>query len=313
MKKNTGFSLIEILICSLIIGIAGITLAKLQTVFILNSSIAEQRIEASAFAQSRLDQIRRFIDTHNKLVSSETIDNGIAIDLIGEKTLNGKSAQFKNTICIKKTSSEACRTSATDLTLAEKDILMVQSTTTWTDASNTPQATVLFSKLIKSTAPWPNPICQWTASNAVGYQKGMYALHTMSSNKKNVWLCNKTGGCGVAEPAAGSGWVDVGQFMPNPTPGIHIDTSSACTPPNPDGSPKTSGSGAGPTTAPTAAPAPTATPSGGGAIPWAEGVTYTAGQKVTYNGGTYECIQAHTAWVGTNWNPAATPTMWKKL
>src|SRR5262249_28572289 len=44
---------------------------------------------------------------------------------------------------------------------------------------------------------------------------------------------------------------------------------------------------------------------------WAEGNTYNVGDSVTYNGATYTCLQTHTAFVGANWNPAATPSLWR--
>src|SRR3954452_13899253 len=46
---------------------------------------------------------------------------------------------------------------------------------------------------------------------------------------------------------------------------------------------------------------------------WAEGVTYTVGQQVTYNGHLYQALVTHTAYVGAGWNPAATPSLWKDL
>ncbi|GIE74795.1 hypothetical protein Aph02nite_07450 [Actinoplanes philippinensis] len=46
---------------------------------------------------------------------------------------------------------------------------------------------------------------------------------------------------------------------------------------------------------------------------WAEGVSYTAGQQVTYQATLYQALVTHTAWAGTGWNPAATPTLWKSL
>ncbi|AEV83871.1 glycoside hydrolase family 18 [Actinoplanes sp. SE50] len=46
---------------------------------------------------------------------------------------------------------------------------------------------------------------------------------------------------------------------------------------------------------------------------WAEGVTYTAGQQVTYQSKLYQALVTHTAYAGTGWNPAATPTLWKEL
>ena len=44
---------------------------------------------------------------------------------------------------------------------------------------------------------------------------------------------------------------------------------------------------------------------------WTAGVAYKVGDKVTYNGSTYECLQAHTS-IST-WYPSAVPALWKKL
>ncbi|UXY17339.1 glycosyl hydrolase family 18 protein [Chitiniphilus purpureus] len=46
---------------------------------------------------------------------------------------------------------------------------------------------------------------------------------------------------------------------------------------------------------------------------WQEGNTYTAGTKVSYSGREYEALVTHVAYVGANWNPASTPTLWKDL
>jgi chitinase len=46
---------------------------------------------------------------------------------------------------------------------------------------------------------------------------------------------------------------------------------------------------------------------------WAEGNTYTAGTQVTYNSHLYSALVTHTAWPGSGWNPAATPSLWKDL
>ncbi|GLS04271.1 hypothetical protein GCM10007860_14180 [Chitiniphilus shinanonensis] len=43
---------------------------------------------------------------------------------------------------------------------------------------------------------------------------------------------------------------------------------------------------------------------------WAEGNTYAAGTVVSYNGHNYRALVTHTAYVGANWNPAATPSLW---
>lgn len=44
---------------------------------------------------------------------------------------------------------------------------------------------------------------------------------------------------------------------------------------------------------------------------WQSGVSYKLGDKVTYQGKTYECIYAHTSHMG--WLPGTVPTLWKQL
>ncbi|MFF9622226.1 carbohydrate-binding protein [Streptomyces griseosporeus] len=53
-------------------------------------------------------------------------------------------------------------------------------------------------------------------------------------------------------------------------------------------------------------PGPTPTPPGG---TWTVGVTYRAGDRVTYAGRAYVCLQAHTAQPG--WEPPAVPALWR--
>lgn len=45
-----------------------------------------------------------------------------------------------------------------------------------------------------------------------------------------------------------------------------------------------------------------------GAPAWAEGVTYKVGDRVTFAGAAYVCLQAHTSQAG--WTPAAVPSLW---
>ncbi|GGZ23526.1 carbohydrate-binding protein [Streptomyces nitrosporeus] len=60
----------------------------------------------------------------------------------------------------------------------------------------------------------------------------------------------------------------------------------------------------GPTDPPT--DPPTTPPSG----TWAAGTTYRAGDRVTYNGGSYRCLQGHTAVPG--WEPPLVPALWER-
>lgn len=49
------------------------------------------------------------------------------------------------------------------------------------------------------------------------------------------------------------------------------------------------------------------------ATAWKEGPTYATGQVVSYQGSNYKALTSHTAYVGTNWNPVAAPTLWGKV
>jgi len=57
------------------------------------------------------------------------------------------------------------------------------------------------------------------------------------------------------------------------------------------------------TTTTTTAPPPSGT--------WAAGTSYPAGTRVTFNGLSYECLQAHTAITG--WEPPNAPSLWRQL
>ncbi|NED56167.1 cellulose-binding protein, partial [Micromonospora aurantiaca] len=63
------------------------------------------------------------------------------------------------------------------------------------------------------------------------------------------------------------------------------------------------------TPTPTETPTPTPTPTEQPGDTWQAGTAYAAGDRVTYNGATYTCLQAHTAIAG--WEPPNTPALWQ--
>ncbi|MEU4623677.1 lytic polysaccharide monooxygenase [Actinoplanes sp. NPDC023801] len=66
-----------------------------------------------------------------------------------------------------------------------------------------------------------------------------------------------------------------------------------------------------PTTPAPTTPTPTPTtpaPTNPGSTTWAAGKAYKAGDRVTYNGASYQCRQAHTALAG--WEPPYTAALW---
>ncbi|GAA3118143.1 lytic polysaccharide monooxygenase [Streptosporangium carneum] len=68
-----------------------------------------------------------------------------------------------------------------------------------------------------------------------------------------------------------------------------------------------------PTVTPTVSPSSTPTLTTTATPPpvaWAAGVSYTAGNLVTYGGATYRCLQAHTSLPG--WEPSNVPALWQR-
>lgn len=57
-------------------------------------------------------------------------------------------------------------------------------------------------------------------------------------------------------------------------------------------------------------PAPVTPAPSGCYAAWTEGSTYAAGSNVTYKGRNYRALVTHVAYVGANWNPAASGTLW---
>ena len=44
---------------------------------------------------------------------------------------------------------------------------------------------------------------------------------------------------------------------------------------------------------------------------WVAGITVAAGERFTYGGATWECVQAHTTQKG--WEPDRVPSLWRKV
>jgi len=54
-----------------------------------------------------------------------------------------------------------------------------------------------------------------------------------------------------------------------------------------------------------------AVPAHAAPAPWAPNTPYAVGAQVTYNGLTYECLQAHTSLTG--WEPPNVPALWQLI
>ncbi|EXK23873.1 hypothetical protein FOMG_19376 [Fusarium oxysporum f. sp. melonis 26406] len=62
---------------------------------------------------------------------------------------------------------------------------------------------------------------------------------------------------------------------------------------------------------PTSTPALWVTPTPCGVTKWQDQTSYKAGSRVTYQGKTYQCLQAHTSL--RSWEPPLTPALWKEV
>ncbi|MBB5193360.1 chitinase [Silvimonas terrae] len=67
----------------------------------------------------------------------------------------------------------------------------------------------------------------------------------------------------------------------------------------------------GSTATPVPTPAPAPPLSAGGCPAWLDGGSYAVGAVVSFNGKTYTALVTQTDYAGANWNPAATPSLWK--
>jgi hypothetical protein len=97
---------------------------------------------------------------------------------------------------------------------------------------------------------------------------------TVSPNRADICELSR-GGCGNTPPS------------PGPRPSPQPSPTSSPNPPN---------------------PSPSTNPGG---TAWAPNTPYSVGQTVTYTGGKYRCLQAHTSLEG--WTPAAVPALWRKV
>ncbi|WP_265867760.1 carbohydrate-binding protein [Streptomyces sp. SKN60] len=100
--------------------------------------------------------------------------------------------------------------------------------------------------------------------------------------------------CGIYGRAGMSPYSEV--FVKN----IHLYRKSGGASPSPTPSP---------TSTSTSSPSPTPTPTG--TTTWAAGVAYRVGDRVTYAGLLYSCLQAHTSQPG--WEPPNVPALWQRV
>jgi len=76
-SKETGISLIEVMIALVILSIGFISLAKFQTTIFHNNVLAKQRTQATILAQNTIERFRNIIISNNSLVNISSGSEGI--------------------------------------------------------------------------------------------------------------------------------------------------------------------------------------------------------------------------------------------
>ncbi|GGP22417.1 carbohydrate-binding protein [Silvimonas iriomotensis] len=131
-------------------------------------------------------------------------------------------------------------------------------------------------------APTPGGAC-YTAWNAnTAYLGGALVSEAGVNYKANWWTQGNNPATNSGPAGSGQPWSVAGACQ-----------GAATVPP--------------PATQPTPAPAPSA-----GTCPvWQDGGSYAVGAVVSFNGKNYTALVTQTDYAGANWNPAATPSLWK--
>lgn len=136
IPKINGFSLVEVMIAVLVLGVGILAVSKLQTSLLRSGSDANNRAEASVIAKMKIDDLRRFItaDTYTQIGDDTggTINSGTF-----EDTEFSLSWDVKNYIYPAKLTSPVTTSSA------DSDFKKVLIDVEWTDVSNTLQHVTL--------------------------------------------------------------------------------------------------------------------------------------------------------------------------
>ncbi|WP_168163783.1 prepilin-type N-terminal cleavage/methylation domain-containing protein [Jeongeupia sp. USM3] len=119
MSKQNGFSLIEVLISAVIIGVAAIVLARFQGEMMRGTMLAGERNEAVFLAQTKLEEARQaMLQTAGAVAAGAT-------------TVTGRTTSFTVTTAVGAGAASN----------------RVQVTVAWTDAQNAGQRVVVMSNV----------------------------------------------------------------------------------------------------------------------------------------------------------------------
>lgn len=171
MKKQQGFSLIELLVTAILLGGAALFLARFQGEMQKGNLLAGERNEAMKLAEARLDTARRSVIT------------GIALNL-ATQSVASKTTTFTTNLAVAVTPAMANMA----LPVPAGSLVKMQSTVTWADAQGKTQNIVLASTVLRSrsASDFSNE-----PSNACtqAWASGNYARGTWKEDSGSLYYC----------------------------------------------------------------------------------------------------------------------------
>mgnify|MGYP002700259194 CR=1 FL=1 len=140
MKKNTskasGFSLVEVMIAVLVLGVGILAVSKLQTSLLRSGSDANNRAEASLIAKMKIDDLRRFVSADTYIqIGDDTGGSIISGDF--------EDTEFSLSWGVENYTYPAELTSPVITSVTTSDFKKVLIDVEWTDVSNTLQHVTL--------------------------------------------------------------------------------------------------------------------------------------------------------------------------
>ncbi|WP_157670993.1 type II secretion system protein [Chitinibacter sp. GC72] len=225
--NQSGFSLIEVLVCMLIIAFSAAALAKLNLFTSQGAMLASSRTKATSLAQSAIEKARA--DAAMGIPVKEDISG----TTVAAATGDANSYKTKLKICYSKTNENTGGATNMNVdpgaTNHENDTLVqppepdcdladskrntlswVQTTTEWTSSKGETERVVLVSaipNLIKATS------CTTNWDNSKGYSWGTVVTHGTG----RYFVCNKTSSCPKensgggtpTNPRSNEGWTEL--------------------------------------------------------------------------------------------------------
>jgi len=142
-QKKKGFSLIEVMIAVLVLGIGILAVSKLQGNLIKGGSLGNERSIAATLAGSKIDDLR-YPNTSNYINYFTTINTNQGGEILwGSTTVNNTEYELSWAVSTFEYTAINTAPSTTAYTDIDADFKQVAVTVSWTDAAGTAQSVII--------------------------------------------------------------------------------------------------------------------------------------------------------------------------